>query len=484
MQSITDRDFPLAVDLDGTLTLTDTLHESTLLLIRKHPLDLFALPFWLAKGKAVLKAAVAGKVDLDVTRLPYNVRFIEWLKEERIKGRPLVLCTAADSKIGNAVAAHLGLFDSVISSNASRNLAGSNKRAALDDRFGLKGYDYAGNSRTDLPVWMGARRAIVVNAAPHTAELASEVSTVEKVFPPEAVRLSHWFRVLRVHQWLKNLLLFVPILAAHSISELQSLLVLLLAFVSFSVCASSVYISNDLLDLESDRRHPTKHRRPFACADVSIKFGVLLAPCLTLCGFLLGIKVGGAFVGWLALYFLLTCAYSLWLKRQALTDCFMLAALYVLRIIAGGAAVGITPSMWLLVFSVFIFLSLAFVKRYTELMVQSKIGNDKVHGRGYKVQDAQVISILGVTSGYGSVVVLALYLQSETVARLYTQPELILSAVPLMLFWVSWIWLKAHRSEMLDDPMVFALKDRVSLSVVGLIGLTFIVAAVGIPGAS
>jgi 4-hydroxybenzoate polyprenyltransferase len=199
---------------------------------------------------------------------------------------------------------------------------------------------------------------------------------------------------------------------------------------------------------------------------------------------LLGIEVGEAFLRWLTLYFLLTCAYSLWLKRQALTDCFMLAALYVLRIIAGGAAVRITPSMWLLVFSVFIFLSLAFVKRYTELTVQSKIGNDKVHGRGYTVQDADLISSLGVTAGYGSVVVLALYLQSETVTRLYTRPELILFAVPLMLFWVSWLWLKAHRAEMLDDPMVFALKDRVSLSVIALIGFTFLIAAIGIPGAS
>ena len=475
-------DTVIAVDLDGTLTLTDTLHESALCLLRDSPLSVFVLPFWLLGGKAALKAKVADHVDLDITTLPYNGALIEWLKEERAAGKRIVLSTATDIRVAQAIADHLGLFDEVLASDGATNNAGTNKRAALETKYGVKGYDYAGNSAADIAVWAGARQAIVVNASDAINKRASQVATVAKVFPPQAVTLSHWLKMLRVHQYLKNLLLFVPLLAAHQIGNFQSLSTLILAFVSFSLCASAVYMANDLLDLESDRKHPRKRYRPFASAAVQIKAGVVLAPLLAVASLSLGLVVGTEFTAWLVVYFLLTCAYSLWLKRLALIDCLTLAALYTLRITAGAAAVAITLSFWLLAFSVFIFLSLAFVKRYAELQVQAEAGNSRAHGRGYAVTDAPLIQTLGVTAGYAAVLVLALYLHGETVVTLYAQPELIWFAVPLMLFWVSWVWMKAHRGEMHDDPIVFAIKDRSSLAVAVLIAFSFLLAIRGISG--
>jgi 4-hydroxybenzoate polyprenyltransferase len=244
-----------------------------------------------------------------------------------------------------------------------------------------------------------------------------------------------------------------------------------LAFFSFSLCASSVYIVNDLLDLESDRQHPRKCKRPFASGLVSAAHGITLAPLLLLGSFALAQQAGGHFLPWLLFYFLLTCAYSWGLKRLMLVDCLTLAMLYTLRIVAGAAAISMNLSFWLLAFSVFLFLSLAFVKRYAELEVQLLSGKQKVLGRGYYTSDAPLLQIMGMTSAYAAIVVLAFYLNSDAVTKLYKMPELIWAAVPIMLFWISWMWMKAHRGEMHDDPLVFAVKDKASL----LAGLAFAV---------
>lgn len=476
----TDDATVIAVDLDGSLVLTDTLHEATICLLRDAPIRMLMLPFWLLKGKAALKAKLMQHVQIDVTTLPYNSQVIDWLVKERTAGRKIVLCTASDVRIASAVSNHLGLFDDVIASDGITNKACKNKRAALDDAFGKNSWDYAGNSRADLAVWSGARQAIVVNAKDSIVQEAARVSSVVKIFPAQSITTSHLRKMLRVHQWLKNLLLFVPLLAAHQIDNIQSLLTLLVAFVAFSLCASAVYIANDLIDLESDRKHPRKCNRPFASAAIPIKAGVAFVPLLTIAGLTLGWVVGSDFFVWLVVYFLVTCAYSLWLKRLVLIDCLTLAALYTLRIIAGAAAVAVSLSFWLLAFSVFIFLSLAFVKRYAELQVQAGAGNSHVHGRGYAVTDAPLVKTLGITAGYAAVLVLALYLHGETVATLYQQPELIWATVPFMLFWVSWVWMKAHRGQMHDDPIVFAIKDRASLAVAALIAVSFVLATIGI----
>ncbi len=468
---------PLAVDLDGTLVLTDTLHESALRALREHPLASLQMPLWLMQGKAYLKQKLAGLTAFDAASLPYNQSLLEWLKAEHAQGRKLVLCTAADRSVATAVADHLGIFDEVMASDGVNNLSSHRKADALEARFGAGGFDYAGNARPDLQVWERAHRAIVVNASAAVERAARSQSEVERVFDaPAGAGLP---RMLRMHQWLKNLLLLIAPLAAHILPDATFVLTMLVAFLSFSLCASAVYIANDLFDLDSDRRHPRKHARPFASGRASVLKGVLMAPVLLLLAFGLATRVGDGFTAWLACYFVLTCAYSWGLKRLVIVDCLVLAMLYTLRIIAGAEAAGIPLSFWLLAFAVFLFLSLAFVKRYAELDVQAQAGSARAHGRGYLTSDASLVQNLGVTSGYASVLVLALYLNSDQVLKLYRSPEFMWCAVPVMLFWISWVWLKAHRGQMHDDPLLFAVRDKASL----LAGAAFLlVLAIGSRG--
>ena len=454
---------PLIVDLDGTLIHTDMLHESALRVFRDQPLELFKIPFLLAKGKAVLKKHLALRTGFDPKTLPWNMELLDWLKQQRSKGRRLILCTASDKSIADLVAKHLDIFDEVIASDGILNISGKHKAEVLIRRFGEAGYDYAGNSDKDLPVWLHANQAIVVNGSNALTQKARNICTVECIFPKKNIGLPDWWRVLRTHQWLKNLLLFVPLLAAHDIYNKRAWGLLILAFISYSLCASSVYIANDLLDLASDRQHLRKRNRPFASGVVPIWLGVVLAPLILIFSLSIARLAGGQFFLWLVFYFVLTCAYSWLLKRFILIDCLTLALLYTLRIIAGAAAVGQQISFWLLAFSVFLFLSLAFVKRYAELEVLLLDGKEKIHGRGYRTTDAPLIQTMGIASAYLSVLVLALYLNSSAVLKLYAVPELIWGAVLIMLFWVNWMWMQAHRGKMHDDPLVFAVKDRASL---------------------
>jgi 4-hydroxybenzoate polyprenyltransferase/phosphoserine phosphatase len=472
---------PLVVDLDGTLIHTDMLHESALRLTRDRPFEVLRIPLWLVRGKAVLKDRLASHSGVDASLLPYNEQLLAWLKEERAAGRRIVLCTASDRAFAEAVAGHLGVFDEVLASDGRINLAGERKAEALERLYGHGGFDYAGNSRADLHVWRRARRAIVVNGARGLASKAAALCGVEREFPPRPRGIATWRKALRVHQWLKNLLLFMPLVAAHRIAEVEGWLVLALAFASFSLCASAVYLVNDLLDLDSDRAHPRKRKRPFASGAVPSWQGVLLAPVLFAASLALGTAVGGGFLRWLLFYFVLTCAYSLGLKRVALLDCITLAMLYTLRIVAGAAALAIPLSFWLLAFAAFLFLSLAFVKRYAELQVQALSGRHKVHGRGYTTADEPLVLNLGVSAGYAAAVVLALYLNSDNVLVLYALPEAIWGAVPVLIFWIGWIWMRAHRGEMHDDPLVFAMKDRASQLAGLAFGASLLVGALGWP---
>jgi 4-hydroxybenzoate polyprenyltransferase/phosphoserine phosphatase len=472
---------PLIVDLDGTLIHSDMLHESALRLFRDNPFETLLVPFLLFKGKAFLKQYLACRTEFDPQTLPFNEELLQWLKQQHALGRRLILCTASDRKIADLIAGHLGIFDEVIASDGVLNIAGENKAAVLVERFEHRGYDYVGNSHKDLPVWSQAHRAVVVNGSNELIKKAHDVATVERVFPKRPIGLSSWRQVLRIHQWLKNLLLFVPLFAAHDLSNGQAWGSTFLAFVAFSLCASSVYIANDLLDLESDRLHPRKRNRPFASGIVPAWMGVLVGPLLLIVSLGVAVFVGQQFLYWLIFYFALTCAYSWVLKRLMLIDCLTLALLYTLRIIAGAAAVGHGLSFWLLAFSVFLFLSLAFVKRYAELEVQLLSGKEKIHGRGYHIADASLIQTMGIVAGYSSVLVLALYLNSDAVLKLYAAPELIWGAVPVMLFWVSWMWMQAHRGKMHDDPLVFAVKDRASLGAAAIFAAILVAGSVGVP---
>lgn len=472
---------PLVIDLDGTLIYTDMLHETALKFLRDTPWNTVRIPYWLTKGKAALKRHLAVHTDFDATSLPYNHELLDWLKLQKKAGRTLILCTASDRSVAESIAEHLGIFDEVMASDGAVNLAGQYKAEALVQRFGKGGFDYAGNSPADLAVWQFARHAVVVNAPIDLAYKAAFYCEVEQTFSEKATGLAAWWHVLRVHQWIKNLLLFVPVVAAHQLSNIYTWQSLILAFFAFSLCASSVYITNDLLDLESDRLHPSKRHRPFASGQVEAWKGVALAPLLLIASIGVASFVGGTFLPWLITYFILTCAYSWVLKRLMLVDCLGLALLYTIRIVAGAGAASMTLSFWLLAFSAFLFLSLAFVKRYAELEIQSLYGKDHAHGRGYNTKDLPLIQTMGITSGYAAVLVLALYLNSDAVLKLYRSPELVWGAVLIMLFWISWIWMQAHRGKMHDDPLIFALKDSASLVAGTALILILVIGTTGWP---
>lgn len=473
---------PLVVDLDGTLVRTDTLHEQALTLAKAQPLQTLLLPAWLLRGKAHLKQQLAQRIALDADTLPYNEVLLDWLQLEKHAGRRLVLCTAADVQTAQAIAQQLGIFDEVIASDGQTNLAAARKADRLVQQFGHKGFDYAGNSHDDLPVWQVAREAIVVNARASVLEIAQTRGNVSKVVAATTLKARDIAKMLRIHQWLKNLLLFVPLLAAHQFTQSAAWVTLLLAFFSFSLCASTVYISNDLLDLSSDRLHPRKRHRPFASGSVPIAWGVAISPLLALASAALAMAVGPHFLAWLAVYFALTCWYSVTLKRLVLLDCMALACLYTLRIVSGGAASGLPLSPWLLAVSGFMFLSLSFLKRHTELLPLVQRGETAAaHGRGYVAQDAALVQMFGIAAGYASAVVLALYLHGDTVQALYKQPHAILVTVGVLVYWISWMWLQSHRGEMHDDPVVFAVKDKASLTCGAVFAASLALATMGLP---
>ena len=352
------------VDLDGTLVLTDMLHESALRALRENPLNSLRIPYWLLRGKAALKSNLADLTAFNPNSLPYNQDLVDWLKLQRAQGRKLVLCTASDYSIATAISEHLGIFDEVMASNGVTNLAGSHKINALEQRFGHAGFDYVGNSRDDLNVWQRARRAVIVNASDAVTRQAGNYCEVERVFPPPTLGITTWSRVLRVHQWPQNLLLFVPFLAAHQFTDLDIWIALILAFFSFNLCTSSVYITNDLMDLESDRQHPHKHNKPFASGLLPVWIGAVLTPVLLITSLALACYVDVTFLIWLVFYFGLTCLYCLELKRLLLVDCLILAVLYTLRIVAGASVPeSLKLSFWLLASSVFLFFSLALLKK-------------------------------------------------------------------------------------------------------------------------
>nr|WP_154358354.1 UbiA family prenyltransferase [Duganella aquatilis] len=467
----------MVIDLDGTLLRSDLLLESALAHVRTRPLQMLAPLAWLAGGKVHLKQRLAQSVELDVTALPYDQRVLDLIGRERAAGRRIVLATASHRLYADRIAAHLQLFDEVLASEGAVNLSAERKRDRLLQRYGAQGYDYAGNAADDLPVWAGARHAYVVSAGGRLQRRAAAQGNVAAVLPPPAPlqQLRAGLRAMRLHQWAKNLLIFLPLLAAHQAHQPQHLLAGVLAFICFSLCASSVYLLNDLLDLDDDRHHHSKRRRPFASGQLPLLAGILLTPLLLGAAFALGLTLlPWRFSAVLLAYYVLTLAYSLYLKRLMALDAITLAGLYTLRLIAGGAAFGVPLTFWMLAFSMFMFLSLALVKRYAELRVARHRGDThQARGRGYFPGDLEMIASLGAASGYLSVLVLALYTQDRATMALYRQPQLIWLACPLLLLWVTRIWMLTHRGEMHDDPVVFALKDRTSLVVGALFALIF-----------
>ena len=450
---------PLCVDLDGTLIASDLLWESFCVMLRTSPGSLILVPLWLLKGRAALKWEIASRGEIDPAALPYREDVLALIASERESGRKIVLATAADGTLARAVAAHLGVFDDIIASDGIRNLKGSAKRDALEERYGSKKFDYVGDSAADLAVWKSARRAFVVPTHANVVRKAARDREMLHVGKPRGGLSRGLFKALRPHQWAKNILLLVPLVTSHKLFEWPLLVYALTAFVTFSVSASAVYILNDLVDLQADRRHRSKRFRPFASGRVSIPAGGATAAALLVLGVGGSLLLPPVFTGLLLFYLVLTTAYSFSLKRKPMVDVICLATLYSLRIFAGGAAVSVTISPWLLAFSMFFFLSLAFAKRYTELeLAQEADGN--LANRGYLAPDLDLIRTMGPASGLLSVLVFCLYINSPDVRALYHRPELLWLACPFLLYWISRLWLFACRGFLEDDPVLFALRDR------------------------
>lgn len=449
---------PLAVDLDGTLVATDLLWEGLFLLLRKNPLFLFVVPIWLVRGgPARLKLEIAARVDIDPALLPYRDEVVARLREARASGRTIVLATGTPRRFAEAIAAHLGLFDRVMATDGAHNLTSGRKSAALTESYGDGGYDYLGNSRHDIAIFDSARRAVVV--APDRAASRWHRKHGGELIEAPRPSLRVVARMLRVHQWLKNLLIFVPLILAQRYSDPGALLACVIAFVSFSAAASAIYIVNDFFDLAVDRAHPTKRRRPFASGLLSIPVGFAAIAVL------LAVSAGAAlllpplFGAALAAYLAITTAYSLSLKRMLLIDVLTLAGLYTMRVLAGAAATGIEASFWLLAFSIFFFLSLALVKRYVELRSTTLSDGERIAGRGYRAEDQEIVAQAGMASAFSSALVLALYIDSDAVRELYPEPWFVWPLAPIVLYLTMRIWILARRDEMHDDPIVFIIRD-------------------------
>ncbi|MQT14262.1 UbiA family prenyltransferase [Segnochrobactrum spirostomi] len=453
---------PLVIDVDGTLIKTDLLYESALQFVAKHPLQVHRLPLWLSNGKAHLKTALADRIEVNGHTIPLRHEVVELIAEAKAQGRPVFLASASERRWVQAIADAIGPLAGVFATDAATNLEGDRKAAALEAAFGAGGFDYVGNQDVDIPVWRKARRAIVV------AETSAFESRVLRALPDAEVlarprtQLRRYVKALRVHQWAKNVLVFLPLLASHRFT-LEDVLAALLAFVCFSLAASSAYILNDLLDLPADREHRTKSRRPFAAGDVPVLHGVAMVPALAAAAFLTALLLPPRFAVILALYYASTIVYSLILKRRVLVDVITLAGLYTIRVFGGVAALSMAWSPWLMMFSLFLFLSLAAVKRCSELIDRQKAGKEPPPGRGYHFEDLRVMLPLGVAAGYGAVAVVALYLNSPEVRALYEHPNRLWLLCPIVLYWISRILILCNRGQMHEDPVVFATTDKVSL---------------------
>jgi 4-hydroxybenzoate polyprenyltransferase len=458
----------LCVDLDGTLVKTDLLWEGLFLLIKENPSALLRLPFWLCKGIAALKYEIARRTSLDCELLPYRSEVLALIHQAQADGRHVVLVSAAHELLAAKVAQHLGCFDEVIATRGSVNLKGERKRVALEQRFDRKPFDYVGDARADLPVWAAAGRGFVVTNNRRLFRRAQGVASVTEI----KAGPNGWgsrARAMRLHQWSKNALVFVPIIMAHEIVNPRVFAKGALAFLAFSLVSSSVYLVNDLLDLQADRAHKIKRTRALAAGDMSGAAGFIFASVLLILGLASTVVAGVPFLGAMLLgYFAMSFAYSCFFKRVAILDVLVLAGFYTLRIFAGSAATNIRISVWLLAFSMFFFFSLALVKRCSELIDDA---SGMSRSRGYLLADLPQVAAFGVASGVVSVLVLVLYVMNPEVTVLYRHPSALLFICPLLLYWISRVWMLTTRGMMHDDPIIFALQDRLSYFLGLLAGL-------------
>ena len=458
------RNVPLVVDLDGTLVKTDMLIESVIFSRVHYKKAFIPLAIGFLRGKAKFKELAARDFKVDTASLPFHDGVLELIQHHSMAGHDIVLATASAEAIAKQIADQLGFFTLVLSSTENLNLSGPNKASVLVETFGVNGFDYVGNSVKDLPVWEVARTKYLAGKNWRARRVFNKLNGgVELQDLTEKRSVKKWARAIRIHQWAKNLLLFVPFVAAHETLTFTSATTLLSAFFAFSFLASSVYLLNDVVDIQSDRAHPTKRFRPIPNGAISIGMALTVAFALFLAALSVGASLAIEFTLLFFTYWLLTSLYTFWFKRLLLIDVVTLAVLYTLRVVAGGSAVGIQVSPWLLVFSFFLFLSLAFVKRSSELTSHTRSDAALANSRPYRVRDLSVVNTQGIVSGFASILVFTLYLSSDTVTLLYENSETLWFAVPLLTFWISRLWVLASRGDVDEDPILFATQDKTSL---------------------
>jgi len=467
-------DVPLVVDLDGTLISSDLMLESVFVLAKHQPLRALELPLWLASGRAQFKHRLAMTARPDARTLPYNRELVDYLREQKRAGRPLILATAADEAVARDVAREVGLFDAVYASDGAENLAGERKRERLVSEFGVGGFDYAGDGRGDRTIWQAARKVILVGSgeSPGNGEMGG--AKIERTFGTGRGHIGAHAEALRIDHWLKNALVFLPLIAAHRLYEIAPLLHGIAAFLAFCLCASSIYLLNDLIDLPKDRLHPHKKHRALASGRVSIRWAVATMPLLLLGAVAVGLTQSTAVLGALGLYYLLMVAYCLRLRDVIVLDVAALAAGYALRVIAGALACGLAVEYWLVLSCALFFLGLALLKRYAELVATHSTEGATVRVRGYLGRDGGAVAVFGCLSGYLAVAVYALHLGAEEPAA--DRHALVWLVVPLLLYWITHIWLLARGGKIRNDPVTSALTDRQS-QIVGILAVAAILAS-------
>jgi 4-hydroxybenzoate polyprenyltransferase len=467
---------PLVVGLDETLVQTDLLLESVFAYISANPLRAVKVLRSLLQGRAQLKADVARDTPIDVALLPYNEHVLSLIEDARNSGREVYLASACNERYVEAVARHLSLFDGWFGSSDARNLTGSVKATLLVDRFGPRGFDYLGNGRADLAIWSTARRRIAVGASARVVAALKRLDPTADVLPTRTGGLRVWLRLFRVHQWTKNGLVFVPLFAAH-LFTIRAFASAFVAAIAFSLAASAIYVVNDLIDIEADRKHRSKKNRPLAAGTAPVGQALNFAVTFLAIALGLGLLLPAPFTPVLAAYLATTTAYSLYLKRKLMLDVVALAGLYTLRVIGGAVAVSTIPTEWILAFSMFVFTSLALLKRYAELAARLDAALPDLTNRDYKRADLPVISALSAASGMNAVTVFALYISSDNVHRLYRHPKALWLVCPILLYWIGRVIVLAERRLIDDDPILFALRDGVSLLAFGAIATIMIAAA-------
>ena len=470
----------LFVDLDGTLIKSDLLFECLVPIIKNYFYALFLAPFWLLKGKAYLKDKFSDLVSINPEILPYNNNVLEYIRKEKENGSKIILATASNIKLAKSISDYLGIFDDVIASSKEENLKGKNKlnkiKLYIENNNTNKEFSYIGDSEADVKIFNETNIPIVVGNKNVFNKIKSKNDKTSFVDGENDFSLKKFFKMIRTYQWVKNFLIFLPLILAHKFLDVNLLLKALVAFFSFSFLASSVYIINDIMDVESDRIHPSKKNRPIASGAVKISSALKVAFILMPLSFIISIFLGKEFLFVLLTYFITTSCYSFYLKKIMLVDILILSLLYTVRIFAGGVALNIYLSPWLFMFSMFFFFSLACAKRYSELYAVRNNLQDEIKGRGYQAQDLEQIQIFGSSSGYIAILIFALYIQSDISMKLYKTPSFFWALCPIMLYWISRVWLLSHRGQMTQDPIIFALKDKVSYVVLILSIIIFGVA--------